>query len=433
MKPLESAPLSMKMARKSNATIKSARVVRLYVLLYAPCCGSCKLTPRLHRQPSNMCTVVRMLPVPVCDLKPGYKQWKKQKAQMLKNVGALAEAVQKLPKCGEDGASELFCVNEPTGFSLLCEYVGYVFVFVFGTFNSVRAIETKGGDDDRQWLTFWIIYFIFTIIERLSSVLLSQVPAYYELKLCIIVWLFPPFYGARWLYVVVHKVFNKVRRKRVVRFVLRQAIRAVSAGMDEDELSAWLGEEHLSSAVAFGKDLDEQHATKTAFRSITSKAIERINAPGQLEALLRKSKLCGRALDKRPGQGRMYSRAAGRGKIAMPAEEVMAAWTPAQMAAAAKVRLGDIDMRDKGRLQAHRDYAAYQRLNALLHVGIEVVHRDIISQIKQLMEDELQKLVRAGAPHGELQSRLDESLEENQQWQMYRRYGCAAPHGVACL
>ena len=27
---------------------------------------------------------------------------------------------------------------------------GYVFVFVFGTFNSIRAIETKGGTSERK-------------------------------------------------------------------------------------------------------------------------------------------------------------------------------------------------------------------------------------------------------------------------------------------
>ncbi len=33
-------------------------------------------------------------------------------------------------------------------------------------------------------------------IERISSILLSHIPIYYELKLAAIVWLFPPFFGA---------------------------------------------------------------------------------------------------------------------------------------------------------------------------------------------------------------------------------------------
>jgi hypothetical protein len=121
----------------------------------------CKYVIGSGCSPRQQCMLTRQFPTPMCDLKPGYKQWKKQKEHMLKNIGQLSAAIQSLPKCGQEGASELFCVNEATGFSLWCEYAGYAMVFVLGTFNSIRAIETKGGDDDRQWLSFWIIFFIF--------------------------------------------------------------------------------------------------------------------------------------------------------------------------------------------------------------------------------------------------------------------------------
>ena len=55
--------------------------------------------------------------------------------------------------------------------------------FLGGLFFSIRAIESPGGDDDRQWLTFWMIFFFFTIFERYADVLLSQTPRYYECKL----------------------------------------------------------------------------------------------------------------------------------------------------------------------------------------------------------------------------------------------------------
>ena len=37
-------------------------------------------------------------------------------------------------------------------------------------------VETPGGDDDRQWLTFWLIYFAFSGVERFTDVLLSHLP-----------------------------------------------------------------------------------------------------------------------------------------------------------------------------------------------------------------------------------------------------------------
>ena len=42
--------------------------------------------------------------------------------------------------------------------------------------QSVRAIETPGGDDDRKWLSFWVIFFVFSCVERFTAVLLSRVP-----------------------------------------------------------------------------------------------------------------------------------------------------------------------------------------------------------------------------------------------------------------
>ena len=52
----------------------------------------------------------------------------------------------------------------------------------YGMLSTVHALETPGGDDDRQWLTFWIIFGVFTLFERYADVLLSTLPLYYECK-----------------------------------------------------------------------------------------------------------------------------------------------------------------------------------------------------------------------------------------------------------
>ena len=251
--------------------------------------------------------------MPRCDLKPGYKQWKKHKNNMLKNVGALAEAVHKLPKCGEEGASEVFCVNEPTGRALVCEYVGYLLVVVVGTFNSIRAIETKGGDDDRQWLTFWIIFFLFSIIERLSSVLLSRVPIYYELKLCVIIWLFPPFYGARWLYVSVHTLFRKTRRRRLVQLFFKRALGLLFQDLNDYQISLYLGETDRPSAIKVQQAVHAGHKDKASAFKLQAKVFAKLE--GDLDALLAKGKLAGkdlRAAARKKGDiGRLYSHVSG--------------------------------------------------------------------------------------------------------------------------
>lgn len=83
---------------------------------------------------------------------------------------------------------------------MLCSYaLAFVAVCL-----SIRAVETPGGDDDTQWLSFWIIFFFTTAIERLSDVVLSKMVAYYEIKLVILIYLMF-FKGAERMYRTIHR------------------------------------------------------------------------------------------------------------------------------------------------------------------------------------------------------------------------------------
>lgn len=48
--------------------------------------------------------------------------------------------------------------------------------------NSIKAIESEGSRDDRQWLTYWVVYALFNILEYFSDLLLSWFPFYYLMK-----------------------------------------------------------------------------------------------------------------------------------------------------------------------------------------------------------------------------------------------------------
>lgn len=51
---------------------------------------------------------------------------------------------------------------------------------IYGSLSTIRGIESPGGDDDRQWLTFWLILTILLFMERgFARVLLSSFPMYY--------------------------------------------------------------------------------------------------------------------------------------------------------------------------------------------------------------------------------------------------------------
>jgi receptor expression-enhancing protein 5/6 len=83
------------------------------------------------------------------------------------------------------------------GAGFLCNLVG----FVYPVYASIIAIETKEKGDDTQWLTYWVIYAFFGLLEHFTDVILYWVPFYFSFKLALLIWMMLPGQnGATWIY-----------------------------------------------------------------------------------------------------------------------------------------------------------------------------------------------------------------------------------------
>ena len=83
------------------------------------------------------------------------------------------------------------------------------------TYLSLKAIEGPDEDDDKQYLTYWVVYGLFSVFDLFTSFLIKVIPFYYTIKLAFLIWLFMPnFKGAVVIYnFVVGPLFRKYESK----------------------------------------------------------------------------------------------------------------------------------------------------------------------------------------------------------------------------
>uniref|UniRef100_A0A7S1V0B5 Receptor expression-enhancing protein n=1 Tax=Grammatophora oceanica TaxID=210454 RepID=A0A7S1V0B5_9STRA len=82
------------------------------------------------------------------------------------------------------------------GFKLIAD----LSAFVYPAYMSFKAIDSKEMDDT-QWLTYWVVFSAFSIIEQVAGFLTSFIPFYYFIKTAFMIWLYhPKFLGAQLIY-----------------------------------------------------------------------------------------------------------------------------------------------------------------------------------------------------------------------------------------
>ncbi|KAL9272658.1 HVA22-like protein [Drosera capensis] len=78
---------------------------------------------------------------------------------------------------------------------------GPVVSLAYPLYASIRAIESKSPVDDQQWLTYWVLYSMITLIELTFAKVIEWIPLWSYGKLLLTCWLVIPYFsGAAYVY-----------------------------------------------------------------------------------------------------------------------------------------------------------------------------------------------------------------------------------------
>lgn len=74
------------------------------------------------------------------------------------------------------------------GCDFLCNFIG----FLYPAYASIKAIESREKDDDTKWLTYWVVYSFFSLLEFFTDICLFWIPFYWFFKCVFLVYCMAP-------------------------------------------------------------------------------------------------------------------------------------------------------------------------------------------------------------------------------------------------
>ena len=75
-------------------------------------------------------------------------------------------------------------------FSLPISFIVVQLVSVaYPAFKSALALQTETMDDDKMWLTYWMAFGLFNMLDDTFGYFLQMIPFYFLIKLFVIIWL----------------------------------------------------------------------------------------------------------------------------------------------------------------------------------------------------------------------------------------------------
>lgn len=117
---------------------------------------------------------------------------------------------------------------------------------IYPVYWTMKSINSE-SHDDKYWLTYWVVFAFFSLVDMFSGVFLKLIPFYFILKIIFLVWLFMPnSQGCYYVYYfIIIKLFKHVEK-------------------DIDEATEKIGE-YTKNIVDQGNQIIEKTISKNKF------------------------------------------------------------------------------------------------------------------------------------------------------------------------
>ena len=127
------------------------------------------------------------------------------------------------------------------GYNIICALLTCVYPMLM----SIRTIESKSDEETKNWLSFWTVFGIFSIIEMFFGFVLAFIPYYSILRIVFFIYLMAPqTNGAHTFYASVLAPYLKTHEKEIKAFIEK-----VQSQADE------VGKEAMKQAQAKAKEM----------------------------------------------------------------------------------------------------------------------------------------------------------------------------------
>lgn len=95
-----------------------------------------------------------------------------------------------------------------------------VLTVAYPAYRSIKALESKGDDDDKIWLTYWCVFGIFSLLDEFGGIILSLIPFYFYIKLAFFIWMMhPSTQGSTIVYNSVLKPLLEKNKDKIEKFI----------------------------------------------------------------------------------------------------------------------------------------------------------------------------------------------------------------------